>query len=391
VPDLRRRRNRLLRGVGSDRRRAADTIAAALIGPGARRLLELEALTKRKFFLEGKAQSHLDHFVVLAEGKLVDLAPEAPVAEGAEVMLQLVEVDRHDATAAVGKLDGLDVVVADAGPMVGKRLKVRIERVLDGTAYGVLTAKKKVAPEPLTAEGEAEKPTRKPPVRKGAQAAGEVPEETVDDVVEELELEEAEADVETDAEAEAEAEIAEPETAAEGEDAPASPAKRKTRRGSRGGRNRKKKPAATAAGTPAEDGAEAAVKIHLPGQDLGRPVEEPETVEPVAEAEEAPAEPEQPAAEGDETAPAAPAKKKTRRGSRGGKNRKKKPVAATSENGAEPAAEAEPDNEPEGGPEPEPEGEPEPEEPSSNGDGADDENWGYVPMSEWLDEIDSGS
>src|SRR5207302_10155064 len=149
----------------------ADAIASALVGPGARRLIELEALTKKRFFLEGKPETHLDHFVVLGEGKLADLAPPAPVGEDAEVMLQLVEVDRYDGAAAVGKLDGLDVVVADAASQVGKRIKVRIERVLDGRAYAVAIRKTKPAPEPLTAEGEAEKPTRKPPARKGAAVA----------------------------------------------------------------------------------------------------------------------------------------------------------------------------------------------------------------------------
>ena len=151
----------------------ADPIASALVGPGARRLLELEALTKKRFFLDGKPETHLDHFVVLSEGKLVDLAPPAPVGEDAEMMLQLVEVDRYDGAAAVGKLDGLDVVVADAASQVGKRVKVRIERVLDGRAYAVAIRKTKAAPEPLTAEGEAEKPTRKPPARKGAAVAKE--------------------------------------------------------------------------------------------------------------------------------------------------------------------------------------------------------------------------
>src|SRR5207249_1206595 len=81
----------------------ADGIASALVGPGARRLIELEALTKKRFFLEGKPETHLDHFVVLSEGKLADLAPPAPLGEDAEVMLQLVEVDRYDGAAAVGK------------------------------------------------------------------------------------------------------------------------------------------------------------------------------------------------------------------------------------------------------------------------------------------------
>ena len=51
---------------------------------------------------------------MLAEGKLADLAPTAPVEEDAELQVELVEVDRHDAAAAVGKVDGLDVCVGDA-------------------------------------------------------------------------------------------------------------------------------------------------------------------------------------------------------------------------------------------------------------------------------------
>ncbi len=216
----------------------AEPIASALVGPGARRLIELEALTKKRFFLEGKPQTHLDHFVVVSEGKLADLAPPAPVGEDAEAMLQLVEVDRYDAAAAVGKLDGLDVVVADAASLVGKRLKVRVERVLDGRAYAVLVRKTKEAPEPLTAEGEAEKPTRKPPARKGATTTKEA---------ESAEADEPVVVDEPEAEAEAETSEAEGEETAEAGEAPKP--KKKTRRGSRGGRKRKKPATAQTAET----------------------------------------------------------------------------------------------------------------------------------------------
>jgi ribonuclease G len=323
----------------------ADSIANTLVGPGARRLLELEALTKKRFFLEGKAQTHLDHFVVLAEGKLGDLAPAGPVQEDSEVMLQLVEVDRYDGAAAVGKLDGLDVVVADAASLVGKRQKVRVERVLDGRAYAVLMRKTKEAPEPLTAEGEAEKPTRKPPARKGgAQVA-----------------EEAQSEEPTAAEQPEEAESAE---AAPEAGEPPKP-KRKTRRGSRGGRKRKKTTTPEAAEAELEAGGASeespepprAVTIHVPGEDLGREG----TVEAVEETSVEPEVAEEPTTA--ETEAPKP-KKKTRRGSRGGRNRKKKSVATT--NGAEAAVET---------------GQEEPA--SANGE------FEYVPMSEWLDEIDS--
>ncbi len=360
----------------------AEPIASALVGPGARRLIELEALTKKRFFLEGKPETHLDHFVVLSEGKLADLAPPAPVAEDAEIMIQLVEVDRYDGAAAVGKFDGLDVVVADGASLVGKRVKVRVERVLDGRAYAVLMRKAKEVPEPLTAEGEAEKPTRKPPARKGATPTKEpeAPE------VEAPEVEEPVVADEPETEAEAEVEV---EETVDAEEAPQP--KKKTRRGSRGGRNRKKKPAtADAAAAGGDDGGSSeespepprAVTIHVPGEELGRegetePVEgtpaqpepeaadEPTTAEGAQEASEVLDEPGRPPA-ASPTAPAA--KKKTRRGSRGGRNRKKKPAAAT--NGTEAAAEAEEPAQP-------------PEDPSANGD------FEYVPMAEWGDELES--
>jgi ribonuclease G len=332
----------------------ADTIASALVGPGARRLIELEALTKKRFFLEGKPQTHLDHFVVLAEGKLADLAPAAPVGEESEIMLQLVEVDRYDAAAAVGKLDGLDIVVADAASLVGKRVKVRVERVLDGRAYAVAVRKTKAVPEPLTAEGEAEKPTRKPPARKGAASAA-----TEEPVAE-----------------------AEPDVSAEETDDGGPKPKKKTRRGSRGGKKRKKTPTAAeaAAGAPETNGApeeapepSRGVTIHVPGEDLGR--EGAAAAEPSEQTEPQPAEPEAPepeAADEPVTAEADEApkpKKKTRRGTRGGRNRKKKPAAAT--NGSEAASEPTPEATSEQEPQPE------------NGD------FDYVPMSEWADDLET--
>jgi ribonuclease G len=363
--DVERRLRALAAGSRSQAFRVelADAIASALVGPGARRLIELEALTKKRFFLEGKPETHLDHFVVLSEGKLADLAPPAPVGEDAEIMLQLVEVDRYDGAAAVGKLDGLDVVVAEAASLVGKRIKVRVERVLDGRAYAVAIRKTKAVPEPLTAEGEAEKPTRKPPARKGATVAKESEEPAAEEPVV-VEEPATEAEVESDDTPEADA-----------EETPKP--KKKTRRGSRGGRKRKKPATAATAGAQAEtEGApeetaepSRGVTIHVPGDDLGRPgtAEPAEEVPAEPEAQPEPATTEEPGT-GEAVEEAPKPKKKTRRGSRGGKNRKKKP-ATESQNGAEATAEAEPSLEPESA--------------SENGE------FDYVPMSEWADELES--
>ncbi len=311
----------------------AARVASLVVGPGGTRLQELEETTRRRFFLVGKEGEHLDHFRVLDRGPLEKVAPVLPVDVGQELELKLGEVDLHDAHAGAGKVDGVDVVVADAAKLVGKKVKVRITVVTEGLAWAELLAPIDAAHEPLTAESEAERPTRsrRAPAKKGADA--DAPAEPAD-ADEELE----------EGEAEAEAEVAEP---AEDGAEPA-PAKKRTRRGSRGGRNRKKK-SATASVVAAPDGEAPADEvvviapvIHIPERGLG-------------EAE-------------DGSTP--PAKKRTRRGSRGGRNRKKSAAATTSASAA--IEVAEPELEPVAAVEP-----------SENGSGGPDDDWTYTPMSEW--------
>jgi ribonuclease G len=259
-------------------------VAELLIGPGAKRLQELEATVNRRLLLEGREDLPLDHVVASAHGTVEKIVPEPPIPEGSEVSLKLVEVGRFDVAAGVGSHKGLTVTVADAANLVGKRANVRVERVLDGTAYATLVEPAvKVGAEPITAESQAEKPTRARTRRsKAAEPAAE-----------------AKADEEAPA-AEAEA----PE-----EEKP----RRKTRRGTRGGRGRKRKPTAAATAAAADGGEPAAdaspepepARIHVPAVDLGQDATAVESTN------------------GD----AAPKpKKKTRRGSRGGRGRKRKPA-----------------------------------------------------------------
>ncbi len=343
-------------------------VAAMLIGPGAERLKEIEAATKRVFLPEGKEGVPLDHFAVLDKGTLEKLQPQSQYKDGQEIDVKLGEIALHDSGAAAGKLDGYEVCVGDAARLVGKKVKVRVERVLDGTIYASLVdgAPVKQAPgmEPITAEGLAEKPTRAA-ARKGAEpaAASTEPEDAVD-VSEPVEAEpEAEAD---DAEEDAVEEDAVEEDAVEGvaaeEGAAGAAPRKRTRRGSRGGR-RRRKPAAAAAGSengagPEQDAAEVEVeepfsegpRIHLPdpslgGDDLSENGDQPArkrrsrsrrrtgSGEPAPEAAaDGTGEPdaEEPEAVPDTDAPAdgEPKKKKTRRGSRGGRRRRKAPAAA---------------------------------------------------------------
>jgi len=401
--------------------------AALLIGAGAGRLTEIEAAAKKRFFFVPKDGAHADHVTVLEEGKLADLQPEAPVAEGTEVELKLVELARHDAQAAAGKLDGLEVVVGGAAKLVGKKAKVRIERVLDGSAYATLLSGGDGRPDPITFESEAEKPTRAPSRAKKASDDGAAelatPEDATEDELETpvAEVEAVEAELEPDAdESEATDATGEAEETVDGV-----PVKKKTRRGSRGGRNRKKKPAeaedgpepnADADSADAESAADGdevskpaarprAPRIHVPGLDRDpeakpKPRSRPRVAAEVADAAEvgddevaeAIGEPTENGAEPTDGEPAV--KKKTRRGSRGGRNRKKPAGAVAGENGADgdeadgvaTVAEAqEAPAEQESPVEPVPVAAArEPRRTAVVKAAGDDE---YVPMSEWADEI----
>ena len=141
------RRLRALAVAGAGSRVQAYRIAlhprtlSLLAGPGGGRLAALEESTRRRFYLvSADGHVHADHFDVLAEGRRDDLAPESPLEEGAEVEVKLVEIDRHDGSAAVARLDGYDVVLADAAKLVGKKATVKIGRVLDGRGFATLVA-----------------------------------------------------------------------------------------------------------------------------------------------------------------------------------------------------------------------------------------------------------
>jgi len=297
-------------------------VAALVVGAGAQRLIDLEERTKRRFFVETREDVHLDHVAVLAQGTVEELTPKAPVTEDGELQLELVEVGLHDAGAGIGKVDGYSVEVADAAKLVGKKVKAKVARVLNGTAYATLLrpAAPAVADAPITAEAEAEKPTRAPRRKKAAEPEAPAKEEPA--------AEEAEAVAEEPAGAETGTRVAEEQPKP----------KKKTRRGSRGGRGRKKKPAAAAAQTNGDAAAadrqperepepqEPApmATIHVPEPDLGQ------TAEEVTDGGEA--------GEGAEEQPKP--RKKTRRGSRGGRNRRRKPASPTTATDSPPEAQA---------------------------------------------------
>jgi ribonuclease G len=394
-------------------------ILSLLAGPGGARLAAIEEVAKRRFFLVPATDGHVhtDHFEVLAEGKLVDLQPEGP-AEGSEVEVKLVELGLHDAAAGVGKVDGVDVVVANAASLVGKKAKVLVGRALAGQVFGTLVAEAGAGEQgPITFESEAEKPTRAPAKRKEALEAGLnlVEDEVVaeDLEIDIVELEQPEALPEDDDFA-AEGDAAEDAAVSDG--APAAPPKKRTRRGSRGGR-RRRKPAGVAADGAAEGAASeedtAGVGEEAPSADSAVPDVHPAPPAP------GPRRPRTPkihvpvgdgkAANGDVVAPAAAAlegtvdvpatdgasppdekpKPKTRRGSRGGRNRRKKPAgAATGVPAPDGIGAAEVNGQPDGTHDAPRESGPTVAEPVAPASGVAPADTGYVPMSEWLDDLD---
>jgi ribonuclease G len=322
-----------------------------LVGSGGARLEALEAATRRRFFLvpaAGNGHVHLDHFEVVRQGKLETLRPDAPVVEGAEVEVKLVEVGLHDPTAGVAKVDGdYEVVVAGASKLVGKKVKASIGRALEGVAYATLADGATGVAEPITFEAEAEKPMRasrskKEPVATASGRAVESPET--------LDVEEDDTVAEAD----------EP-----GADEPVEPPKKKrTRRGTRGGRGRKKPAAAAsadeAASSDASPNGRPSPRIHVPPADLEPATAAEEAPEPVVEAVA-----DENGAPETENVDGQPKRKRSRRGSRGGRKRRKPAasgaddVVATEESDTAdaPSAEVPPE---------------------------------YVPMSEWIEDFDAG-
>ena len=356
-------------------------VLALLVGPGGSRLTALDVVSRRRFFLEpaaGNGHVHLDHFEVLAQGKVDGMRPSAPVEAGGSVELKLVEVGLHDPTAGVGKLaGGYEVVVAGAAKLVGKKVTATVGCVLEGAAYATLADDSVAAVAPITFEAEAEKPTRAPRGKKEAVAI----EPELAEAVEAIEVAEPAAPAEPAEPAEAVGAVDEDDAAdvdesaeAEPEETADGPAKKKrTRRGTRGGRGRKK-PTSTAAETAGgTDGAarrgngRSAPRIHVPPADLAAPSEEPQPAGVSAVEAEAT----EVTSDGDvDSAQPKPKPKRSRRGTRGGKKHRKPTASANAETA--------------------------PSDDGLDGDapvevGVDSDAPEYVPMSEWIDDFETRS
>ena len=191
VPDLRRRRDHRLRRDHRHGRRAEAPSARrlGLAGPGlpdrrppahalaTRRPRRLAARRARRgneaplLPRAGRRTRPLGSLRRPRRGQARGARTPVPLTEGAELELKLAEIGLHDVTSASVKVDGIDVVVADAAKLVGK--KATVDRP-GARGSGVRHPRERgCGATPITFESEAEKPTRAPARRKPTETAGE--------------------------------------------------------------------------------------------------------------------------------------------------------------------------------------------------------------------------
>jgi ribonuclease G len=99
-------------------------------GPGRPPLLELEEEVGKRFHFEGSEGLPVDHFSVVMEGSEEEVAERAlPFREGEEVLVTIEEPHMYNEDDAVAKVDGYVISVGSAGPYIGQKRLVRIDRV----------------------------------------------------------------------------------------------------------------------------------------------------------------------------------------------------------------------------------------------------------------------
>ena len=114
-------------------------VASLLAGGPGRPLLEIEDETGKHFHFEGPEALPIDHFAVSLEGSRRDVEERAlPFREGEEVLVTIEEPHMYNEDDAVAKLDGYVVSVMGAGRLIGKRTLVRIEKVARSAASATL-------------------------------------------------------------------------------------------------------------------------------------------------------------------------------------------------------------------------------------------------------------
>ncbi|MFM7551850.1 MAG: ribonuclease E/G, partial [Actinomycetota bacterium] len=119
---------------------ANSAVAARMLGPGGRRLEALERETGKHFSIVARDDVPRERCESLKHGTVKEILEDAiPVEAGQELEVDLAEPHMYQAADAVALLDGgYRLVVAGAGPYLGERHTVKVERVGRLKAHAVL-------------------------------------------------------------------------------------------------------------------------------------------------------------------------------------------------------------------------------------------------------------
>jgi ribonuclease G len=147
-------------------------VARILIGPAGSRLAEIEKEAGKRFAFETRDDVPLDHLAILAEGSAEEIEPRAlPVAPGDVVQVLLEGAHRTEPADAVARLDGYVISVSRAAARIGETVRVRIDRASRTVAFASLADASvedaPVEPGALAEEADAEEEATSKPRRRG--------------------------------------------------------------------------------------------------------------------------------------------------------------------------------------------------------------------------------
>ncbi|MFM7693959.1 MAG: ribonuclease E/G [Actinomycetota bacterium] len=232
---------------------ANSAVAARMLGPGGRRLETLERETGKHFSIVARDDVPRERCESLKHGTVKEILEDAiPVEAGQELEVDLAEPHMYQAADAVALLDGgYRLVVAGAGPYLGERHTVKVERVGRLEAHAVLLSATPISEEEMIRMTDPKSDVHEPPrlvgervdleERKRKGKRSRTPSRTIESPTVDVTARIGEETVPLDAPPEGDEPELEP-GAAEADGEEAGEAKPKRRR-SRGGKGRRKKAA----------------------------------------------------------------------------------------------------------------------------------------------------
>jgi ribonuclease G len=211
-------------------------VAARMIGAGGSRLADLESATGKHFSILATEGVPRERCAILKEGAVADVLEDAiPVAVDQELEVVLAEPHMFQAADAVAVLEGgYRVVVAGAGPYLGQTQRIRIDRIGRMEAQAALLDVAPISEEEMLAMTDPRSDVHEPPrlvgervdleERKRKGKRSRTPSLTIDTPSGDLTASVGEETVPLD-----EPEVAEA-PAGEGDEAPAKPKRKRSRR-----------------------------------------------------------------------------------------------------------------------------------------------------------------